>query len=183
MPRLISPDAKYQDTYLAALREFQAEGRYLDKDPEAIARDFPAYVRELLGRVDPANASPGRVAETVLWLIDGDVYAGRVSIRHELNENLRLIGGHIGYEIRPSLRRRGYGTKGLRLALPHARAIGLRRVLITCDETNVASKKIIEANGGVFENSVQTPESFVKKLRYWIELGDSTPVTSHSSPA
>lgn len=170
MLRLMPPDAKYQATYLAAMREFQAEGRHLDRDPEALARDFPAFVRELLGRTEPANAPPGRVAETMLWLVDGDIYAGRVSIRHELNEALRLFGGHIGYEIRPSLRRRGYGREALRLALPYARAIGLRRVLVTCDESNVASKKIIEANGGIFENAVETPESSVRKLRYWIDL-------------
>jgi predicted acetyltransferase len=57
----------------------------------------------------------------------------------------------------------------LRLGLEKARDLGLRRVLVTCDETNIGSKKIIEYNGGVFENAVEA-ESPIKKLRYWIDI-------------
>ena len=170
MLRLVSPDEEYRDSYLAALREFQAEGRYTDKDLAALARDFPAFVSQLRGRSDRAHVAPGRVPETVLWLVDGDTYVGRLSIRHELNEYLSVIGGHIGYDIRPSLRRRGHGTELLRLALPHARAIGLERVLVTCDETNIASRRIIEANGGVLENAVTEPGAPEPTLRFWIAL-------------
>ncbi len=170
MVQLVRPSVEYRDSYLAALREFQAEGRLGDMDAEAIARDFPGFVRKLLGQADPANVAPGRVPDTVLWLVDGDTYIGRASVRHELNDNLRRIGGHIGYQIRPAMRRRGYGKEILRLALPYAREIGLARVLVTCDEDNVGSKKIIEANGGVFENAVEKPDSGVRTLRYWIDL-------------
>ena len=170
MLRLVSPADEYRDSYLAALREFQAEGRYADKDLAELARDFPAYVRGLCGRADRAHVAPGRVPETVLWLVDGGTYVGRLSIRHELNEYLSLIGGHIGYDIRPSLRRRGYGMQILRLALPHARALGLARVLVTCDETNIASRKIIEANGGLLENAVTEPGAAEATLRFWITL-------------
>ena len=57
----------------------------------------------------------------------------------------------------------------MRLGLEKARDLGLRRVLVTCDETNIGSKKIIEYNGGVFENAVEA-ESPIKKLRYWIDI-------------
>ena len=111
----------------------------------------------------------GYVPETRLWLIEDGKYIGSVNIRHSLTPHLLGVGGHIGYNIRPSMRNKGYGTAILRLALPYARALGLERVLLTCDETNIGSKKIIEANGGVLENKVSNPAGGPDKLRYWIQ--------------
>ena len=73
--------------------------------------------------------------------------------------------------IRPtSERNKGYGKKMLSLALPKAKALGLNRVLITCDETNLGSRKIIEENGGVYEDSVSQGDGLPPKRRYWIDL-------------
>jgi predicted acetyltransferase len=166
MATLVRPALRYQDSYLAAAREFAAEGRTRPADLEDVAIDFPGFIQALLAQTDPATLPPGRVPDTVLWLVEGDEYIGRVSIRHSLNEWLREFGGHIGYEIRPSRRRRGYGTQILRLALPQARALGLHRALITCDEDNLGSKRIIEANGGKFEDARREPGRTVRKLRY-----------------
>ena len=80
------------------------------------------------------------------------------------------MSGHIGYEIRPSKRRQGYDTKILRLGLEKARELDLHRVLVTCDEDNIGSKKIIEHNGGMFENAIEIEGDTVKKLRYWIVI-------------
>src|SRR5699024_10869571 len=80
------------------------------------------------------------VPMTTLWWTDGDAYLGRISIRHHLNERLRQIGGHIGYDIRPSARRRGHATAMLAAALPRAAALGIERALITCDADNVGSR-------------------------------------------
>jgi len=173
MPTLVPPAVVYRDSYLAAAREFAAEGRYRQADLAQLRADFPGFVALLRGQRDPAHVSPGRVAETVLWLVDGSEYLGRVSIRHTLNTWLRRIGGHIGYEIRPARRRRGYGTLILRLALPYARDLGLPRVLVTCDADNPGSQRVIEANGGRFESAVTEPGRNVRKLRYWIDLADA----------
>jgi predicted acetyltransferase len=81
-------------------------------------------------------------------------------------------GGHIGYEIRPSQRRRGYGTEILRLTLEKAREWGLRKVLVTSDATNRASRRIIEANGGVFESEVEVESGAKKERRYWVAIFD-----------
>ncbi len=172
MPFLTTPAERYRDSFLAALREFQAEGRHANLDPDRLAADFGAFVRGLLARADRANVPSGRVPETVFWLIDGDdgEFIGRVSLRHELNDSLRLVGGHIGYEIRPSRRRRGHGRLILALALEEARARGLGRVLVTCDADNTGSKRIIEANGGQLEDAVTIPGDPTAKLRYWIAL-------------
>lgn len=170
MPRLVAPAARCEVSFLAALREFQAEGRLLELDPARLAADFAGFVRALQRRTDPAHLAPGRVPETVLWLVEGDEFLGRVAIRHALTAQLRRVGGHIGYEIRPSRRRQGHGRRVLALALPRAAALGLDRVLVTCDADNIGSKKIIEANGGQLEDAIAVPGERVMKLRYWIDL-------------
>jgi predicted acetyltransferase len=100
---------------------------------------------------------------------DGE-FIGRISIRHQLTDMLTVYGGHIGYEIRPSMRRRGYGTLMLKLVLPEAYRLGLTRVLITCDDTNIPSAKIIESNGGVLIDVQQLDFRPVPTRRYWIAI-------------
>ena len=110
------------------------------------------------------------VPATSLFLMRDEVIVGRSSLRHELNDFLRTIGGHIGYYVRSDQRRKGYGTEILRLTLEKAKLLGLDRVLVTCDEGNIASAKIIERNGGVLEDTYQENEVAVPKRRYWIDL-------------
>jgi len=100
--------------------------------------------------------------------VDGDI-VGRVSIRHELNDFLAREGGHIGYCVLPRFRRRGYATAMLRQGLIVARAIGIDRVLVTCENSNVASIRVIEACGGKLD-SIISLESFPAGVRrYWID--------------
>lgn len=106
---------------------------------------------------------------TTLWLVDNGAYIGTVDIRHKLTESLENYGGHIGYDIRPSQRGKGHGRTILALALPKARELGITRVRIMCDEHNVASRKVIEKNGGVFVDKGVNPENGHATLRYWIE--------------
>jgi predicted acetyltransferase len=87
---------------------------------------------------------------------------GRVSIRHELNVFLTEIGGHIGFGVRPARRRRGYAGEILGQALVIARALGVDAALVTCDEDNVVSARVIEGAGGVFE------DIRARTRRYWI---------------
>jgi predicted acetyltransferase len=175
MLRLEVPDARYRAGYVVSVAEFRAEGR-LDAMHAALFHalpNFEAFAQSLLEKTDPDRIPPGRVPETVLWLIEGDdpgEVLGRVSIRHTLNSGLLEVGGHIGYEIRPSRRRMGYGTRALALALPVAKHLGISRVLVTCDADNVGSYRIIEANGGVLENEIIIPGSGMPKKRYWIDL-------------
>ena len=94
---------------------------------------------------------------------------GRLSVRFRLNEKLARIGGHIGYGVRPAFRRRGYATAMLQQALPICAAQGIERALITCDVDNVASRKVIERCGGVFEGVTHDPELTIQKRRYWLQ--------------
>lgn len=89
---------------------------------------------------------------------------------------LLFSGGHIGDGIRPSERRKGYATAMLRLALEKCRALGIRRVLMTCDKDNIGSAKSIIKNGGILENEVMN-EDGVLEQRYWIDLDGIPPLT------
>jgi len=155
---------------MEGLKEFHNEGRNLQYNLEELADDFNDFVRSLWNKEDGKKLKEGRVKESIFWLIDGHQFIGRVSVRHELNDELLKIGGHIGYEIRPAKRRKGYGKRILELALKEAKKINLDKVLVTCDSYNIGSKKIIENNGGVLENQFLSDDNNVSKLRYWIDL-------------
>ena len=169
---LVVPSIEYKDSFLEAVSEFQAEGRYKQDDMLELEKDFRQFVEDLLSRVSRSEARPGLVPETILWLVDNGEYIGKVAIKHELNEGLFRLGGNIGYDIRPSQRMNGYGKYMLKLALPKARELGLERILVDCMCNNIGSRKIIEANGGVFEKEteVERPEGTVRMRRYWIEI-------------
>ena len=94
---------------------------------------------------------------------------GIIDFRHHIDHPiLGLWGGHIGYSVRPSERRKGYAKEMLKQVLQKCREHGLSRVLVTCDANNVASKKTILINGGVYERDVQVDGETIE--RYWIEL-------------
>lgn len=168
---LASPSKQYKDTFLEALQEeIQAEGDQMAHKIQSIAADFEGFLQRLSNMERGINIPPHLVPASSFWLIDDGEYIGSLNLRHELNDDLLHFGGHIGYDIRPSKRRKGYGKEILRLGLEKACERGLRQVLVTCDETNIGSKKIIEANDGIFENAVTQEGSPVKKLRYWIGI-------------
>jgi predicted acetyltransferase len=167
---LIRPEAAYKASFIAAIREFQAvDQRHMNLEVGWLESHFADFLVRVARR--ETHPVPGRVPESLYWLVDQDKrhFVGRASLRHALNEGLLEIGGHIGYEIRPSQRRRGYGRLICQLALERAWAIGLTRVMITCDETNVASRRIIEANGGVFEKAVLPADHPVPVRHYWVQ--------------
>lgn len=114
----------------------------------------------------------GWVPSYTYWLTDiEDVILGVVRIRASLNsEFVRKFAGHIGYDISPLTRRKGYANKILKFALQKEKSINLDKVLITCDEDNIASKKVIENNGGIFESVIFKEEKKKWLLRYWIML-------------
>ncbi len=100
--------------------------------------------------------------------LDRNIFVGAINIRHTLNQSLLNTGGHIGDGVRPSERRKGYATNMIKLGLEECRKLGIERVLITCDKSNIGSAKSIINNGGVLENEVI--EDGVVEQRYWITL-------------
>lgn len=173
--KLIHPTTAYKEQFLQATKEYEAKqnedrpdiyGLTLDE----LNNDFTAYIERVLSESNGENLPDGLVPQTTYWLVDGDEFIGRVSIRHTLTEQLLKEGGHIGYDIRPSKRQMGYGKQILELSLSKAKELGITKVLVTCNENNIGSKKIIEANGGQLENIVEMGEGKPRKLRFWISL-------------
>jgi len=176
MPELIPPDARFRVSFLDAVYEHIVEDDFFGgtlarelrehgstwRRPSGFAR-YVESVRE--EELEDGRRPEGFVPSTWYWYVDGDTYLGRIQIRHRLTPWLLDYGGHIGYGVRPAHRRRGHATAMLRDVLPYARALGLDPVLVTCDATNIASRKVIEAGGGKFEDERDG------KLRYWIRTG------------
>lgn len=172
MLTLVEPSLTYKKPCLEAVREFHAAGEYT-VSAEQLGATFEDLIARLTVAKDPANAPPGELPYEDLWLMEGDEWIGKLTLRTTINAKYLHAGGHIGYEIRPSKRRQGYGTALLRMGLELARERGLDRVLLTCDETNLGSRKVIEKNGGQLENAVAVEGQSVLKLRYWIDLNRS----------
>jgi predicted acetyltransferase len=128
--------------------------------------DFDHYLENLEIKEETVD----RVPDSTFFCLDLDrnIFVGAINIRHYLNQNLLITGGHIGDGVRPSERRKGYATNMIKLGLVECRKLGIKRVLITCDKTNIGSAKSIINNGGVLENEVI--EDGVVEQRYWITL-------------
>jgi predicted acetyltransferase len=181
-PRLAVPDAGVRRSFSAAMEEFRAEGRGHDDDRSFVGRcireragtgdddAFAAFVDAIRAeRLDETPRPEGFVPATELWWIDGDEFLGRLGIRHRLTAMLLEVGGHIGYDVRPSARRRGHATAMLRAGLPIAHQLGIDPALVTCDVDNIGSRTVIERNGGVLE------DERAGKLRFWVPTAAAGP--------
>ncbi|RYB91113.1 GNAT family N-acetyltransferase [Nocardioides oleivorans] len=172
MPELVLPTADVRASFLEAMDEFVAEG--VDRSQTAAWIDvhapgwteperFEAFVEAVRADARPDSPRPDwHVPCTTLWWIDGTDYLGRLAIRHVLNDFLLDVGGHIGYDVRPTRRREGHATAMLRAALPWAAQLGIDPALVTCDVDNHGSTKVIEAAGGELEDVRGV------KRRYWV---------------
>jgi predicted acetyltransferase len=133
---------------------------------------FSRYLEVLAEQERGINIPPNWVPSTFLFAFVGTRIVGRVSIRHSLNPFLERVGGHIGYVVVPEFRRLGYATTILRLSVQIAREkLGITRILLTCDDDNIASIRTIEKNGGILKNVVSGPDLDKPKRHYWIEAG------------
>ena len=133
--------------------------------------DLAAYMQHCMAMAESAEVVPGWVRMMTCWVLnEQNIAIGMVRLRPDLNEALRHIGGNIGYYIRGDFRGRGYGKEMLRLALIRLAEFGIHRALLTTGPDNVASIRILEANGGVFEKEVVDPGNGRRYRRYWFTL-------------
>ncbi len=170
MPRLVAPHVDFERSYRDAMAEFVAEGRHEELRTLPHHADFSSFVAELHEQSEGRGLADGWVPGSTFWLAEGAQFVGFVEVRHRLTDALRVRGGHVGYAIRPTMRRRGNGRLALALVLPHCLELGIDPILITCDETNEASRRIIEANGGELQDVVEVPHRSVRTMRFWIDV-------------
>lgn len=164
MVTLVKPDERYLASYMEAYDEYEKNGvttYHLDNAREYDI--FEKYENYRLGR----NLKPNRVRADYYWLVDEekDRFIGEISIRHYLSDVLRKCGGNIGYGVRCGEWGKGYGTLMLSIALEKAKDMGLGQVLITCDEDNPASARVMEKNGLEMEDKILHEGTLIR--RYW----------------
>lgn len=171
--KLVKPDREYKDSYLEAMREFQAENRYSHINLDELSASFDSYI-------DALNAGKGyihkpfqdwmeKVPETTLWLEKDGKYIGTITVRHRLNWHLEKWGGHINFIVRPSMRDKGYGKKLLQKAIPCICYLGLEKALLTVAPDNAAALRVVEFCGGKFEDETPATEQFPAMRRYWLD--------------
>lgn len=132
--------------------------------------DFAAFVAQLHREARGEGLPDWAVPQHTLWAVRGGRMVGVLKLRHRLTPMLENRGGHIGYFVRPSARGQGVATRMLALALDRARALGLTRVLLTCDIDNHASARVMIINGAVRATDGAHPDTGQPLARYWIDL-------------
>ncbi len=166
--KLIYPNEQYLISYMGAIEEYRAHG--LDAANFLGGDNLFERIKNLK---DGVNLPKGYVAATYLWLVDDDGFIGEISIRHALTDALMRFGGNIGYAVRYSRWNCGFATSMLAMTLEYARdTVGLSRALVTCNDENIASARVIEKNGGVLQDKIENTigGKRITTRRYWIEL-------------
>ena len=147
--KLIEANIDYRDAFLEVAREYIGVNDPREEKYSEVLSNFTGYIDKIKKYKDVKNLPEDRVPGTEFWLLDdmGRIL-GTSRLRFYLVPHLEKEGGHIGYDVRPSERNRGYGTEILRLTLDEAKARNIKPILVTCDEDNIASIRVIEKNDG-----------------------------------
>ncbi len=154
-PRLGQPTTAVRDSWLAGERADVGDDDESAAILDEAAKDFDGFVARRQG-----VPTMWGVPTTVLWYTSGPHYIGELVIRHELTAALLQSGGHIGYSVATPWRRQGHATRMLADGLTECRRLGLDRVLLTCGSDNEGSRRVILANGGVFEEQANGEDRF-----------------------
>ena len=174
--KLVEPNGKYLKEYKEAyelMLEKVKQGQVKKHDITFSNIDKIDIIQKFIDDKDINKLPKGYVPSYNYFLVDEDRFVGEIHIRTELTPNLLVFGGNIGYGISPKYWKQGYGTKILELGLEKAKdLIKEDKVLITCDDDNIGSSKVIEKNGGILENKIKNiidGEEIITR-RYWIRI-------------
>lgn len=168
---LVKPNLSYADEIIKYKEESLKENPLINGS--AGLNRFSSiedWLEELKKRSSEDTVPKGLVpSSTYLGIREKDNYiVGMIDIRHYLNEYLTQVGGNIGYSVRKTERNKGYAKQMLKLALEKCKELKIKKVLITCDEDNIASEKVILSANAKFED-IRNVDGENKK-RFWIEL-------------
>jgi len=171
---LVKPDIEYIDEIRSYRQEFIDNGSLFAGDSAlgSFYDDIEAWILQckLMENKETKPKAEWVEADQFMLVREGERRVlGMINLRHYLNDSLAEIGGHIGYSIRPSERRKGYAKIMLSLCLDECRKLGIEQVLITCDAQNEASYRTIEACGGKFDR-LTVRESNAVTARYWVSI-------------
>lgn len=170
---MVKPCLAYKDSYIAVVEEFRDAGETLIPWVMGLPYEEFGQLLQLLEENERGiNLRPGYAPHSCYWLLDlkRQKIVGVSNLRHRLTPYLEKRGGHIGYGIAPSERQRGFATTILAKTLGEAKALGIKKVLITCTKENEASRKTIIKNGGVFFNEEFIEAENAVIQRFWIEI-------------
>lgn len=163
---LVKPTIKMESAVLDFVTEFKLNNEYMINGCCGLTR-YSDY-REWLQHINQVENGlvPDRVASSTYFAVSStNTIVGIVDIRHDLPEKY-FYSGHIGYSVRPSERRKGYGTEILRLGVEKAKKLNIEKILVVCSKNNIASIKVIENNNGIFEKEILLDGE--TDLVYWI---------------
>jgi len=169
--RLELPSEKHIDSFFGAMAEFESEGDH-QYSKVMTREEFPAYVQQLHDKAEGKNLKEGHIPDKEFWIIDSDGFAGRIILGLAFYPDPDRVGNHVGYAVRPSRRGKGYATKALRLLLDEARKLNIKKLMPICDAANIASRKVIERNGGVLIVSPPNDPDRFGGLRFVIDLDE-----------
>lgn len=165
---LKQPSIIYKDDFLKNVYDYRTNGEmdYFNIYKEAL-EDFELYVRKLSDHSMGKDLPDGwTIPYSTFWLVNDEKKVfGIIRIRHKSIP----VHGNIGYDVPPRYRNKGYGTKLLELSLPRAKEIGLNNIILTCEERNIFSEKIIRSSNGRFLNKINDADNIVYN-QYIIEL-------------
>lgn len=173
---LVKPTEEFKDAVLGYREEFVAASDRHGTAALSEAASFEEWLQRVRDFEDEKTVKAGYVPSSTYLAIreDDGRLVGMVSIRHRLTEALEFEGGHIGYSVRRSERRKGYATQMLKRALSICAEMGIDKALVTCDKGNTGSIRVIEANGGVLQSEF-TNDDDARVRRYWIAVARPLP--------
>ena len=171
--KLIKPDENYKNQISEYRQEFINVNSSMDGCGSLFRMEDPEEWLQQVKSLANIETVPSNFVQSTQFIYIRETdnkLVGMIQVRHYFNDFLEKYGGHIGYSVRPSERKKGYASLMLKECLQYCKLIGLNRVLLTCEENNTGSKKTILKNGGIYEKTVFCERDSVNLERYWIEL-------------
>ena len=170
--KLILPCEEYLQSYFEACKEYKEHNvkTFSFNDPDNFGEWKDTIFQKYEYWRNGVNLPSGYVPGTTFWFVENGEFIGMGNIRHRLTEALEKFGGHIGYAVRYGKWNRGYGTLQLKLLLEEAAKLGIQHALITCNDDNIGSARVIEKNGGKLQDIIDNVIEGVPRRtrRYWI---------------
>ena len=168
---LVFPSEEYKNQIISYKEEFILNNDSMDGTSNLISyENIDEWLEKLKRNLKEETVDKELVPATTYLVIreDDKRLVGMIDIRHKLNDYLLNFGGHIGYSVRKTERRKGYATEMLKLSLEKCKELNIEKVLITCSKENIPSAKTILNNNGILENEIKNGDKITQ--RYWINL-------------